>query len=362
MAGLCHSSWLGSCRYSPPEVHLHHERWCVMLGLKIMRGCWVWCLLGAAQVHAGQYQLLMGQAQSVPIAAQVRNNEAQCHLQLQVSGQPPIEREVKAPLYETRLVIRPEQVQPVQVRWIGTSKRNEDGLVNACPTEGETEFAVVSSNDAVLAQWRGLFDRLGPSMTACIRSALDVQQVRHEWFDLRSNQTSGEDAKINLALQQCEVFLTRTTAWGAKDPARHACVLSGLKTECEGYYAEPSAKGPVRIISQQQAIARQLQGLPWTTGVREQATARNLRLKREQAEQLRLQAIETARLEAEAKQLRDEQARQEAEAKALADKAEAEKAQEAEQKAQEEKERLEKRSWFAKTYDDLKEKVGKGGK
>lgn len=333
-----------------------------MLGLQQMRGCVVACLLGAAQGHAGQYQLMLGQAQSIPIAAQVRNNEAQCHLQLQVSGQPPIERVVKAPLYETRLVIRPEQAQPLLVRWIGTSKRSEDGVVNACPTEGQTEFAVVSSNDVVLAQWRGLFERLGPSMTACFRSALDVQQVRHEWFDLRSNQSSAEDAKINLALQQCEVFLTRTTAWGAKDPARHACVLSGLKTECEGYYAEPSAKGPARIISRQQAIALQLQGLPWTTGVREQPTVRNQRLKREQAEQLRLQAKEAARLEAEAKQQRDEQARQQAEAKALADKAEAEQAREAEQKAQEEKERLEKRSWFAKTYDDLKQKVGKDGK
>jgi len=330
-----------------------------MLGLQKVPGLLCLWLGMAWHAHAGQYQLMMGQAQSVPIAAQVRNNETQCHLQLQVSGQQPVGRVVTAPLFETRLLIRAEQEGTVVVRWIGTSSRTDTQVINACPTEGRTELAVVSSNDSILATWNALFSRLGPSMSECVRAALQVQQVRHEWFDLKAPQSSGEDAKVNASLQQCEVFLTRSMAWGSKDPMRHACLLaSGQKTECEGYYAEPGRSG--KVISKQQAIARQLSGLDWTTGVREHPQVKAQRLQREHAHQLHLQAQAAAQLEAEARQQREEEARQQAQAKALADQEQADKAREAEQKEREEKERLAKRSWFAKTYDDLKQKVGIG--
>ena len=318
-------------------------------------------LVVGTHAYAGQYQLLMGQAQSVPISVPVRNNEMQCHLQLQVDGQPLVESIVKAPLFETRLLIRPEQTTPVVVRWIGTSKRTDLGVVNACPTEGQTELAVVTSNVALVAHWQALFSRLGTSMTECMRSAMDVQQIRYEWYDIKAPQHSGEDAKINAALQACEVFLNRPTAWGSKAATRHVCTLaSGQRTECEGYYTEAGKSG--KVISQQQAIARQLQGLPWTTGVREQPQVKAQRLKREHAEQLRLEAEAAAKLEAEAKLQRDEEARRVAQAKAQEEAAEAEKARVAEQKEKEEKERLENRSWFAKTYDGLKEKAGRGHK
>jgi hypothetical protein len=346
---------------SSSKVRLHHERRGVMRGLNNVRG-WVGLgLMAVFPAHAGQYQLMLGQAQSVPIAVPVRNSEAQCHVQLQVAGQPPVERVVKAPLFETRLLIRPDQAGPVLVRWIGTSKRVGGEVVNACPTEGQTELNVVAGNEALVADWNGLFARLGPALSACVRSALDVQQVRYAWFDMRSVQTSGEDAKIDAALQQCDAFVNRAKAWAGKDPARHACALpSGQKTECEGYYAEAGKSG--KVISQQQAIAHQLQGLAWTTGVREQPQVKAQRLKREHAEQLRLEAEAAAKLEAEAKLQRDEEARRVAEAKAQEEAAEAEKARVAEQKEKEEKERLENRSWFAKTYDGLKEKAGRGHK
>ena len=332
-----------------------------MLGFDKLRW-WVSLWLGVVfPACAGQYQLMLGQAQTVPIAVPVRNNVSSCHLQLQVSDQPPQERVVKAPLFETRLVIRPEQVGPVVVRWIGASKRVDGEVINACPTEGQTELMAAANNERILADWNALFAKLGPSVSACLRTALELQQVLYSWFDLRAPQSSGDDAKINASLQACESFVTRTTAWGGKDPMRHPCVLaSGLKTQCEGYYAEPGKSG--QVITQQQAIARQLQGLAWTTGVREQPQAKAQRLQREQAEQRRLEAQAAAKLEAEAKQQRDEEARRVAEAKAQEEQAEAEKAREAEQKEKEEKERLEKRSWFAKTYDGLKEKAGLRGK
>jgi hypothetical protein len=336
-----------------------------MRGFNMLRRGWGLGLMLALSValpaHAGQYQLMLGQAQTVPVAVPVRNQESQCHVQFQVPGQPPVERVVKAPLFEARLVIRPEQAGPVRVQWIGTAKRVGAEVINACPSEGQTEFQAVAGNAPLLSVWQTVFSKLGPPMATCVRAAMDAQLIRHEWFDPQAPQTSGEDAKINYALAQCESFVNRPPAWGSKDPQRHPCVLaSGLKTACEGYYAEPGATG--KVISQQQAIARQLQGLPWVTGVREHLQVKAQRLKREHAEQLRLEAQAAAQREAEAKQQREEEARQIAEAKAQEEQAEAEKAREAEQKEKEEKERLENRSWFAKTWDGVKGKVGHGGK
>ena len=331
--------------------------------LKNVWGCWGLGLglLAAWPAQAGQYQLLLGQVRTVPIAVPVRNHETRCHLQLQVAGQPPVEQVVSAPLFEARLAIQPDQPGPLRVRWIGSAKRVNGELVNPCPSEGQTELYVASGSEDLVANWNQLYARLGPALTACVRTALDVQQVRWEWYDLRAPQSSAEDAKIRAALQQCEAFHARSTAWGNKDPERHACVLAtGVKSQCEGYYAVPGKTA--QVISYKEAIARQLQGQPWTTGVRETAPARAGRLKREQAEQQRREAEAAAEVQAQAKREQDEEAKRQAEAKALAEQAEAERAREAEQKEKEEKERLENRSWFSKTYDGIKQKFRGEGK
>ena len=332
-----------------------------MWGFDIVRGCLCLGLFASLSAHAGQYQLMVGQTQTVPITVPVRNNEAQCHVQLQVAGLPPVGLVVKAPLFEARVPIRPEQAGPVTVRWTGSAQRIRGEVVNGCPTEGHVSLIAAASNEGIVAFWNSLFAKMGPALSACVRTAFDLQQIRYAWFDLKAPESSAEDTKIQASLVQCEAFLARSKAWGDKDPVRHTCALpSGQKTQCEGYFAEAGKSG--QVISQEQAIARQLQGLAWTTGVREQAQARAQRLKRELAEQKRLEAEAAAQLEAQAKKEREEEARLVAEAKEKEAQAEAEKAREAEQKEKEEKERLEKRSWFAKTYDGLKEKGGLGGK
>jgi len=291
----------------------------------------------------------------------VRNMETRCHLQLQVAGQPPVEQVVSAPLFEARLAIQPDQPGPLRVRWIGSARLINGEVVNACPTEGQTELYAAAGNEDLVANWNQLFMKLGPALSACVRMALEVQQVRYEWYDLRATPSSAEDAKIQSALQQCEAFQARSTAWGSKERERHACVLaSGVTSACEGYFAVPGKS--LQIISQKEAIARQLQGLPWTTGVRELAQARVGRLKREQTEQQRREAEAAAEVQAQAKREQEEEAKRQVEAKALADQAEAQRVREAEQKEKEEKERLENRSWLSKTYDGIKQKFSREGK
>ena len=103
------------------------------------------------------------------------------------------------------------------------------------------------------------------------------------------------------------------------------------------------------------AIQRQLEGLPWTTGVREIAGVRTARIKAEQDRVAKLAAQEAARVKAiEDERLRLEREAQEAklaEQRAVQEKIEALRAQIAEEKALKEKQRLENRNWLLKQVD-----------
>lgn len=315
-------------------------------------------LWGCSAVLAGQYQLLLGESQMVPIAAQVRNHEQVCHVEIQVQGQPASGRELKAPHFETRIVLTPDEPGTLRVRWMGRALRTDAGVVNACPTEGFADFQVVSSNVALRAHWARLFSSMGPERADCMRLAFQASGVRPEWYDLNDPQMGADDRRVDQAFRQCELFAARPKAWGSLDPDGHACTLTGgLKTRCQGYYAEPGLQGRFKPISKQQAVERQLAGQAWTTAVRELPQAMHARLQREKsrlaAEQRALEKAEQTRMQAE----RDEQARLAAESKARAEKEEAERLKEEEEKARAEKERLEKRNWFEKTYDAVR---GKG--
>jgi hypothetical protein len=180
-----------------------------------------------------------------------------------------------------------------------------------------------------------------------------LDRVRPEWFDFNDPQPSGEDAKIDRAFAQCETFLSKPKAWATQNPQSHACTVAGVKTRCEGFFTA-SVNGKVQTISREAAIQRQLQNLPWSTGVREIASVRTARIQQEKdrvaraaaEEAEKLQAIEDARLQAE----RLAQEAKAAEQRALQDKIAALKVQIAEEKAQAAQEK----NWVFKQIDKIK--------
>jgi hypothetical protein len=130
-------------------------------------------------------------------------------------------------------------------------------------------------------------------------------------------------------------------------------VFGPVKTRCEGFFTA-SVNGKVQTISREAAIQRQLQNLPWSSGVREIASVRASRIQQEKdrvareaaEEAAKLQAIEDARVQAE-RQVQEAKA---AEQRALQDKIAALKAQIAEEKAQAAQEK----NWVFKQIDKLK--------
>ncbi len=72
-----------------------------------------WCggLALAVSAQAGQYQLLAEQPNTVVVAARVQNAEQVCNLEISVQGQATLEREVRAPYFETRIDITPQDVE-----------------------------------------------------------------------------------------------------------------------------------------------------------------------------------------------------------------------------------------------------------
>ncbi|MFN5255911.1 MAG: hypothetical protein ACK5BY_08685, partial [Limnohabitans sp.] len=271
--------------------------WCVaVLGLWAMP--WAW---------AGQYVLLAGQTQTVPVSARVLNGEQVCNLEITVPGQAPVERVVRAPFFDARVAINPGDADSVTVRWRGQFRRVQDQVINACPAQGETQFKVVRDNALTQAIWVAMLAQMPPAKSECVRVALAHDQVRPEWFDFTDPQPSAEDARIQRAFTRCDEFVAQAKAWGAQNPAGHACaVTGGIQSRCEGFFTAP-IQGKSQVISREVAIQRQLEGLPWSTGVREMASARASRIKAEQdrvaraaaQEAARIQAIEDARVLAE---------------------------------------------------------------
>jgi hypothetical protein len=297
--------------------------------------------------------LQAGQTQTVPVSARVNNGETRCNLRISVPGQADVERVVQAPFFDAPIAITPQDEEVVTVRWQGQFRRINDQLVNGCPTQGETRFKVVSSNALTRAVWASMQAQLPPAKAECVRTAFELDRVRPEWFDFNDPQPSGEDARIDRAFAQCEAFLSKPKAWTTQNPQSHACTVAGVKTRCEGFFTA-SVNGKVQTISREAAIQRQLQNLPWSTGVREIASVRTSRIQqekdrvaREAAEDAaKLQVIEDARLKAE----RQAQEAKAAEQRALQDKIAALKVQIAEEKALAAQEK----NWVFKQIDKIK--------
>jgi hypothetical protein len=311
--------------------------------------------VGLAQ--AGQYRLLAERSNTVVVAARVQNAEQLCNLEISVQGQAPFEREVRAPYFEARIDITPQDLESVTVTWRGKSKRVNDDIVNACPTQGRTQFQVVDDNVALRATWLSGFAAMGPAKAECVRTALQLDRVRYEWFDMNDKESSPEDWKIQRAIGQCDAFLAQKKAWGEQNPKSFPCVQAGVKTRCEGFYSV-TENGKTRPISADEAIRRQLDKLPWGTGVRETAGAKSSRQKLEQARKDQELAEEQAKVKAaiEARQ-REEQMAIEAiaaQARERKEKAEADRARRLKELERLEQERLEKRSWLLKQLEKLK--------
>ena len=309
-------------------------------------------LCAAPWAWAGQYVLQAGQTQTVPVAVRVINGETRCNVRISVPGQADVERVVQAPFFDTPVAITPQDEEFVTVRWQGQARRINDQVVNGCPTQGETRFKVVSTNALTRAVWAGMQAQLTPAKAECVRTAFALDRVRPEWFDFNDPQPSGEDAKIDRAFAQCEAFIAQPKAWGTQNPQGHACTVAGVKTRCEGFFTA-RLDGKVQTISREAAIQRQLQNLPWSSGVREIASVRASRIQQEKdrvaraaaEEAAKLQAIEDARLQAE----RQAQEAKAAEQRALQEKIAALKAQIAEEKAQAAQEK----NWVFKQIDKL---------
>ena len=323
------------------------SRWCgVLLGLWLAPSAW-----------AGQYVLAAGQTQTVPVSARVLNGEQVCNLEITVPGQAPFERVVRAPFFDARVAITPGNEASVLVQWRGLSRRTADGVINACPTQGDMAFKVVRDNALTKAVWSAMLAQLTPAKAECLRVGMAHEMVRPEWFDFNDPQPSAEDLRIQQVFNQCDAFLARPKAWGAQSPAGHACTLAGgIKTRCEGFFSA-QINGKTQVISQEMAIQRQMSQQAWTTGVREIEGAKNKRVQQEKERVARLQAEEAAKIQAieDARLLVLQQAEEAklAEQRATQAKIDALKAQIAEDKIRKEKERIENRNWFLKQVDKL---------
>jgi hypothetical protein len=322
----------------------------------------VWWTILVSDALAGQYVLVADQINTVPVAVRVENGEPACNVEITVQGQPPFDREVRAPHYEARVVITPTNTEQVTVSWRGKPRRVNEAVFNACPTMGQTQFTVVSGLGQNRANWNVLFASFSPQKAECVRTAFRIEGVRPDNYDLNDRQVTREDWKIHRALTQCDALLGQKKAWGEQNPRGYACTLAGgLKTQCEGYFTA-NVNGKVQPVDDEMAVQLQLNGVPLGTAVRETAASKTARARRVQAEQARVEADAAAKIKAEedalAQKIRESQEARQAAIKAKKDQEAADLAEKLAVLARVEQEEKARRSWLRKQLDDLRDKSG----
>lgn len=330
-----------------------------MPGFKLY-GALLLSMVLSAPLQAGQYQLVQGRVNVLPLLADVKVALDSCNLSITVQDQPPLLRELRAPLFMTELEILPQDATPVRVRWQGQTRRLENGqLLAACPTAGEALHTVVTDVSALRQGWQTYLNALGPERAECMRLGLPLIGVRPEIFDRKDPQTSVTDQRVLQMEQQCEAFVALPKAWGKEDERRHACTLAGgLKTFCEGIYLRPgdARRTPIPKV---QALALHLKGQHFVTAVQEHNEVRSARQARQRREIEREKAMEAERLrieeqarEQQAQQEREAQAQQQAQEQARREQEAARRQQQAQERERAEAERKAARNWFVKTWED----------
>ena len=133
------------------------------------------------------------------------------------------------------------------------------------------------------------------------------------------------------------------------NPENFSCTLAdGLKTRCHGIYLALSGAGKQQTITAEQALDREMKGLPWTTGMLETAAGKAARAKAQQLASAQQAAKEAAELKALADEKLAQEEKAAAELKAQQEKEEEEKKQKIEERKRKRQERLENRPWLVK--------------
>lgn len=312
-----------------------------------------WSVLTLA--WAGQYRLLPGQANRVPVGIDVRNHETLCNVEIQVQGDPPFQQRVRAPDFIAWLVLTPVHAGELTVSWRGVFHRTEqDELINACPTMGSTRFRIGANHADIVADWQKQWQAMSPPMAACMQEALRLLEVATSAFDRQDPVGSPHDRAVERARQSCESLLALKTPWGPQPRIGHACTLNGRATRCDGYYT--SALAGATRLDDRQAIARILQGESVRAAHAESRATIAARQRAEQAARAKAEAEEAARVEAFKLALAEQKKREQLQEQERQRQAEEERQRKIKAAEQREREYLENRPWLVRKLSRVQPK------
>ena len=312
-------------------------------------------LLAGATAWAGQYRLLVGQPNRVPVGIEVRNAETLCNVEIRINGGPPIQQRVSAPDFMAWLVLTPQQSGVTQVSWRGVFYRNtKDELVNPCPVMGQTRFMASQSHADLGPAWQAFWVEREPRLLQCLKDALQLQSMRTEGFDLQDPVPSVMDKVLARSEQQCERFLQIKRPWGSAPTLGHDCVIGGLKTRCDGFYTSPGGKGP--RLNEVQALAKHLAGEPLVAVHAESMAVQQARARAIKAAADKALAEENAKIEAFKMAMAEQKAREEAERQARLQAEEAERQRKIKAAEAREREWLENRPWLVRKLSRIQPK------
>jgi hypothetical protein len=268
----------------------------------LILGIFPLCILTS---NAQPLPVRVGQPNLVTIKLPSQDLDLKCNINVSFPGNSVIQKEVTPPNFETQVEIIPQIPGPVNIQWKGALKVRGINSLLACSGDGTIELIASLDPQVVAKQWESTFSKMNSDQLECVKTGLEINQLKYQSIDPDANLTGPDDTKSKQIFNKCDSFLAVKTLWGSKNnnPESFPCnIQTNIKTICEGVYAEKLSDGKLVSISKTQAIQLHFENKPWTTGQRENAEGKQQRAKSEEDQKARQQDELLAKKEAEEKE------------------------------------------------------------
>jgi hypothetical protein len=264
-----------------------------------------------------QYKAFINESTTIKFSLPIKDSIERCNIQLSTDGWQPIEQTVEAPSYVASIEVVLNRPGDVIINWTGKTKFRGLRSVSACPGQGNITISAIPNYLELEKAWHKVFSEMTTDRRECVEIGLATSSLKWQAASASDPIVGPRDQSIMPIYQKCDTFEQAERIWKqwqripGNDGSQfnYRCVIQGIATRCDGFYAERLQNGELREITKSIAINNHFRGISWTTGHRENSAARVARETREaQEEEKRLRAeIDRRRAEDEVKRMMAEQ-------------------------------------------------------
>ncbi len=235
--------------------------------------------LFSVNAEANSSSLSVGRPNAVLIKID-STNSVKCNIEVTLPWQEKFELEIDPPAMEAKFEITPRERGPLTIKWNGKTKFRGLRSVPSCVGSGEVTLVAAYTSETAKPLWDRFFSTLSAEQADCVKVGMDVSNLRSTSIDLNAEVVDPDDNRVRSVFSRCVSFFKTRQGFldkGWSDENLFPCVLRGVKTSCEGGYAERLQDGKLRRVSKIEAFRLHFENKAWTVSQREPDAMRDSR-------------------------------------------------------------------------------------